>query len=58
MSGSMIRIEQFFKPLKVQQSKTEYGIWKLPQSQTRKIDFIKPKHPQKVFRFSETMLGN
>lgn len=62
MSGKKIGIEQFFKPVKNQPSKTndvrEDGIEKTAQSQTRKNDSSKIYHLAKDFRFLGTMFGN
>ena len=55
-------IEQLSKPVKFQPSKAydvcEDGIEKIPQGQTRKVDSSKPYHPEKDFRFPETLFGN
>ena len=62
MSGNKTGIEQFFKPVKIQPNKTndvsEDGIGKTPQSQARRVDSSTPYHPEKDFRFAETILGN
>ena len=62
MLGKKIVIEQFSKPVKFQPSKAydvcEDGIEKIPQGQTRKVDSSKPYHPEKDFRFPETLFGN
>ena len=50
MSKNKTGIEQFFKLVKIQPNKTnnvrEEGIEKIPESQTRKVDFSKSYHTE------------